>query len=203
MKPKTIAIIPARKNSKRLPGKNRKFLNGEPLLQYTIDVALKCKFIEHIIFISDDTLLLFEMEQQYDHKIWYVPEPPEIAQDDSQAWEIVKYVIERCFGTSHDKNMHIIYLQPTSPLRSYSDLLLAWDMYQRLNEPITSIVYIDHWNYKLNGAIYISPYYKIIGAKTLWKNVWHFYKMPQSRSVNIDTQEDWDLAEKYLQGKIS
>lgn len=203
MKPKTIAIIPARKNSKRLPGKNRKFLNGEPLLQYTIDVALECKFIDQIIFVSDDTVLLFEMDQRYDHKIWCVSEPTEIAQDSSQAWEVVKYVIERCFGTSLDWNMHIIYLQPTSPLRTYSDLLLVWDTYERLNEPIASIVYIDKWNYKLNGAIYISPYYHIIRNKTLWENTYHFYKMPQNRSVNIDTKEDWDLAEKYLQGKIS
>ena len=34
-------IIPARANSKRLPGKNMKILGGKPLIQHSIDFALK------------------------------------------------------------------------------------------------------------------------------------------------------------------
>ena len=40
MKLKYKIIIPARKNSKRLVGKNLKILNGKPLIQHSIDYAL-------------------------------------------------------------------------------------------------------------------------------------------------------------------
>ena len=34
-----LALIPARGNSKRLPGKNMKLFFGKPLIQWTIDLA--------------------------------------------------------------------------------------------------------------------------------------------------------------------
>ena len=37
---KTVAVIPARAGSKRIPGKNIRILNGKPLIKYTIEAAL-------------------------------------------------------------------------------------------------------------------------------------------------------------------
>ena len=42
---KILGIIPARGGSKGVPGKNIKLLGGNPLLQYTTDIALKSKYI--------------------------------------------------------------------------------------------------------------------------------------------------------------
>jgi len=55
-------IIPARKGSKRLKGKNMFLLNGKPLIEYTIDEVLQSKHIpkENIFVNSDwDELLEF------------------------------------------------------------------------------------------------------------------------------------------------
>ena len=38
---KILAVIPARKNSKRIKFKNKKKLGNKPLIEYTIDVAKK------------------------------------------------------------------------------------------------------------------------------------------------------------------
>ena len=51
---KILAIIPARKGSKRLPGKNKKFLNGRPLINYTIEAAINSGMTEDIIVTTDD-----------------------------------------------------------------------------------------------------------------------------------------------------
>ena len=40
---KTLAIIPARGGSKGIPKKNIKYLNGKPLIYWTISAALKSK----------------------------------------------------------------------------------------------------------------------------------------------------------------
>lgn len=52
-------IIPARKGSKRFPGKNKAFLDGKPLIQHSIDFAL-CEGISpsQIWVNSDDEALL-------------------------------------------------------------------------------------------------------------------------------------------------
>ena len=47
-------IIPARANSKRLPGKNMKFLGDKPLIQYSIDFALNHFSADSIWVNSDD-----------------------------------------------------------------------------------------------------------------------------------------------------
>ena len=50
---KVVAIIPARSGSKGIRLKNIKKLNGKPLIQYTIDVAKKCKMIDRILVSTD------------------------------------------------------------------------------------------------------------------------------------------------------
>ncbi len=47
---KILAIIPARGGSKGIPHKNKKLLNGKPLLQYTIEAALASKRLDRVIF---------------------------------------------------------------------------------------------------------------------------------------------------------
>lgn len=193
---KTICIIPARKGSKRLPGKNMKLLNGNNLIHYTMRVALHSDFIDEIVILTN----IKALHKRYDPdpNFTVIHEPEELAGDNTEAWELVKYVAE-CLKQQL-KNPTIIYLQPTSPLRSDYDLYLAWTMYNLLEIPIASITYVDKWNYKLNGAIYISDYRHIMANESLWKKVNYFYKMPKERSVNIDTIEDWQEAERILNG---
>ncbi|MCH4821575.1 acylneuraminate cytidylyltransferase family protein [Gramella lutea] len=48
-----LGIIPARGGSKGIPGKNIKKLGGEPLIKYTIDSALKSNLITRCVLSSD------------------------------------------------------------------------------------------------------------------------------------------------------
>ena len=51
---KTIAIIPARGGSNRLPGKNIKLLGGIPLLAHSILYAKQHDFINEVYVSTDD-----------------------------------------------------------------------------------------------------------------------------------------------------
>ena len=51
---KIIAIIPARGGSKGIPRKNIKLLGGKPLIAYTIEAALKSKYMDRTILSTDD-----------------------------------------------------------------------------------------------------------------------------------------------------
>ena len=53
-----LAIIPARGGSKRLPRKNLLDLCGKPLIAWSIEAALKSKYISKVIVSSDDEEIL-------------------------------------------------------------------------------------------------------------------------------------------------
>ena len=55
---KIICIIPARKGSVGLPNKNMKNLLGKPLIQWTIESALKSKLISKIIVSTDSEKII-------------------------------------------------------------------------------------------------------------------------------------------------
>lgn len=55
---KLLAIITARKNSKRLKNKNKKILGGKPLISWTIDFAKKIKKFQDILITTDDEEIL-------------------------------------------------------------------------------------------------------------------------------------------------
>ncbi len=50
---RNIAIIPARSGSKGLKNKNIKLLNGKPLIAYSIEAAYKCKMFDTVMLSTD------------------------------------------------------------------------------------------------------------------------------------------------------
>jgi CMP-N-acetylneuraminic acid synthetase len=55
---KYLAIIPCRKNSKRIKNKNLKKINDKSLVEITLNQAQKVKQIESIIISTDSTKIL-------------------------------------------------------------------------------------------------------------------------------------------------
>ena len=51
---KILAIIPARKNSRRVKFKNKKKLGNKTLIEYSIDIAKKINFFCNILVTTDD-----------------------------------------------------------------------------------------------------------------------------------------------------
>ncbi|MCI5058029.1 MAG: pseudaminic acid cytidylyltransferase [Flavobacteriales bacterium] len=51
---KTIAIIPARGGSKRIPRKNIKNFHGRPIISYAIELALKSNLFDEVMVTTDD-----------------------------------------------------------------------------------------------------------------------------------------------------
>jgi len=78
MKPKILAIIPARGGSKGTPGKNISFLCGKPLIAYAIETALNSKYIDKVVVSTEDEAIT-EVSQIYGADV--IPRPPELAQD--------------------------------------------------------------------------------------------------------------------------
>jgi CMP-N-acetylneuraminic acid synthetase len=175
-----LGIIPARGGSKRLPGKNLKLLNGKTLLAITIEQARHALPVS--IVTSDNAEIINEALAC---GVRALLRPASLATDTATSGDVVKHVL-----SAHPGFEWFCLLQPTSPCRLVSDIQECMLLAEQTGKPVVST-----FCGKPNGAIYIGKTLSFVGD-FLHKAV--FYEMPLWRSVDIDTQEDLDIAKIYL-----
>ena len=111
-----LAIIPARSGSKGLPNKNIMICAGKPLIQWTIESALKVDFFDNVIVTTDSQDIAI-LAETCGAKVPFI-RPSEISQDSSSIIDVIDHALKNyldCNGNSFD---YVVLLQPTSPLRS-------------------------------------------------------------------------------------
>ena len=119
-------IIPARANSKRLPGKNMKILGGKPLIQHSIDFALK-NFSNKDIWVNSDDREILEFANK--KGIMTLLRPDELATDFSTTVDVLKHHVNY-FKKNKIACDAIILLQPTNPFREDSLFKEALNCFQ-------------------------------------------------------------------------
>ncbi|WP_295234458.1 acylneuraminate cytidylyltransferase family protein [Sediminibacterium sp.] len=224
----TLFIIPARKGSKGLPGKNTKILGSLPLISYSINFAKRNKSENDEICISTDDEEVIRIAKES-----LVPPPfirPNLlANDNASTFDVIKHALQYYLqlGKKFD---NLVLLQPTSPFRLDSDLIQMRGKYIESNaEMVVSVKHAKENPYftlfKENEEGFIAKYltepiytrrqdcppcYAYNGSIYLVncmafekKGNFNFDKivkhvMPEERSVDIDTITDWLIAEYYL-----
>lgn len=111
-----IAIIPARGGSKGLPGKNIKMLNGKPLIAYTIEAALKSKYIDSVI-VSTDSPAIAKVAKEYGAEVPFL-RPDELSTDSSSAIDVYLHATNYYMENNKVKLNKFMVLLPTAPLRT-------------------------------------------------------------------------------------
>ena len=115
-----LAIIPARGGSKGIPRKNIKFLDGKPLIAYTIEAALQAKSVNKVIVSTEDQEIA-EIAKKYGAEIPFM-RPKKFATDTSSAPDVYIYTIRQLEKILNKKIEAFIALLPTSPLRTGRDI---------------------------------------------------------------------------------
>ena len=223
-----IAIIPARGGSKGVPRKNIKKLGGKPLIAYTIDEALKSKYLDHV-FVSTEDPEIAKVSKECGAQV--IGRPSALADDTSKTVEAILHAVEYL----EREDIHpriIVLLQPTSPLRSTEDIDAAVKLY--LDNECDSVIGVcepDHspfWCFTLsgrylqtlfdkkydntrrqdlpkvvmpNGAIYVSSPKSIRKNEGFYGDRTIAYCMPPERSIDIDTPLDFTIAEVLIRKK--
>lgn len=145
-----LSIIPARGGSKGIPKKNISIIGGRPLIAFTIQSSLKSRHINRTIVSSDD-LKTLTVAKKYGAEV--VKRPSKISRDDSPYQLLIIHSLEHLrkkFGYSPDV---IVYLQPTSPLRTSSDIDLALDlMISKRAQAVISVYPLDKKFFKTMRA---------------------------------------------------
>lgn len=219
---KTIAIIPARGNSKRLPNKNIKFLAGIPLLVHSINYAKQYGFID-AIYVTTDSKDIKKIALQ--HGALVIDRPKELSGDLEPTVTALKHVLE----SIDDAVENVVLLQPTNPLRPKHLLTEAFQLFKEKGCDSLFTVTRNHqkfgtikgdefnpFNYKIgqrsqdleplyfeNGLLYITKSKDILNNEIITSKAFPLIINHPFALVDIDTQEDFDLAEFMLKKYIN
>jgi len=137
-----LGFIPARAGSKGIPGKNIKNLLGKPLIAYTIESALASNVFDCLI-VSTDGEDIARAAKEFGAEVPFM-RPAELATDTAKGMDAILHAMAwyEEQGRQFDWMMN---LQPTSPLRSSEDILIACaSMLQRRAKAIVSVCKVDH-----------------------------------------------------------
>jgi len=219
-----LIIIPARGNSKGIPRKNLRSLNGKPLVHYSIIIALKSKYSSDVYVTSEDDEILSTSKKSGAKVV--KREELNLSSDNTTLDPVIYHAYKH---VSKSNKLHydiIVTLQPTSPLLKTSSLDKAIE--KMINNPgidtIISAVDDTHLTWRFEDEKFIPNYterinrqhlpqiYKetggflitrsnIISEKNRIGEKTELYILPKNEAIDIDTYEEWNICEYYLKRK--
>ncbi len=219
---KIIAIIPARGGSKGVPGKNKKHVDGKPLISYSIETALQSKQLAGIWVSSDDPEIL-QLAGSFPGILLHQREEA-IAGDNSPVAETVNAIIRQSGCDA------IMLLQPTAPIRTSENIdeaIRLLDTNKQINSVISVVAMNDihparmYWKengqlisilpefelvrrqeippaYYRNGSIYLVRREAFEKEQSLMVKPTLPYEMPLNWLLNIDEPRDMIIAEALI-----
>jgi CMP-N-acetylneuraminic acid synthetase len=219
-----LAVIPARGGSKRLPRKNLLDLAGKPLIAWTIEAAKQSKYIDHFLVSTDDEEIKIVSEQCGAEVL---TRPAELATDNASSVEVVLHAINAQLKqydyvillqptsplrtAQHiDEAIELLFVKNAnaiisvcetdhSPLWSNTlpddgslDNFIREEVKDKRSQDLPTY-------YRLNGAIYLCLINVLIENHSfISKNRCYSFIMDVSSSIDIDTQQDFELVKYKL-----
>lgn len=227
MKANILGIIPARGGSKGLPGKNIRLLGDKPLIAHTIEEAKKSNYLSRVLVTTDDkdiqkvaldykaevpflrpTELARDNTPTIDAVIHcldflkrtegYVPEYICLLQCTTPLKNVedIDRCIEKCLTTDYDACMSVCeassspYWMKTFKEDKLCNFISGEDTVLR-RQDLPKV-------YEINGAVYVIRTEVLLAKHSIHVENTTGYIMPQERSIDIDTEIDFLIAEMML-----
>ena len=222
----TLALIPARGGSKRIPGKNIRPFRGKPIISYPLEAARQSQLFDRIIVSTDDekiarTATLYGGEVPFMRS---AKNADDFAGTDDVVAEVLVELSQR--GERFDR---VCCIYPTAPLVTAELLVRARDLMDQKDFdavfPVTpfsypvqrglkmgdqgriSMVWPEHRDTRSQdlspilhdaGQFYWIKTQIFLKTRTLWPENTGAIKLSNLEVQDIDNESDWQLAEiKY------
>ena len=201
---KTIALIPARGGSTRIPEKNLYLCAGKPLIQWSIEAALASKYIDET-FVSTDDKRIAEAALRFGARV--IRRPPAFAETLAPIPPVTKHLAEKEHADEY------VVLRPTSPIRVNGLVDKAIELFRHKNVDtlVTGFYTTDRafphkdipcqslprW-FVFDGNVEIQKRHVAIGGKSYGDS---FYQMdiPHMYNIEIDNFDDLFVATAVLE----
>lgn len=217
---KKVAIIPLRKGSKGIPGKNKKKLLGRSLFSWVLGAAIFSDLDEVYVFTDDEEILTFiSKEYHWTSKVKGLLRNDENANDTASTESAM---IEFAEKINYDFDV-LCLLQATSPLTTSKDINTALSYISNEGKTSALSVVKTHrftWNadgtpqnYNVfnrprrqdfegllieNGAVYATTKAAFIKSKNRVSETIGLVEMPEETLIEIDSLSDWTIIESLL-----
>ncbi|MDF1879566.1 acylneuraminate cytidylyltransferase family protein [Sulfurimonas sp. SAG-AH-194-C20] len=126
-----LCTICARGGSKGVKNKNIKFINGKPLIAYTIEQAQASKLFDHIV-ISTDSDDIANIAKEYGAEVFF-QRSAEMASDSAGKLDVIRDAFVRSEEYYKKKYDFLIDLDATAPLRNVDDILNSFTQFKEHN----------------------------------------------------------------------
>lgn len=223
---RTLILIPARAGSKGLPGKNVKILGELPLISHTILFAKEIAKSDDVICISTNDDKVISIADGLGLPVPF-KRPEALATDTAGSYDVIMHALQY-YEEQGQKFDRLTLLQPTSPFREVADFKKMDILYTPNCDMVVSVCvsknnpYFNLFEedtsgylkkskesesirrqdcpevYAFNGSIYLMNVASLKknnlqGFANIIKSV-----MPEERSIDIDNERDWQIAEFFL-----
>lgn len=219
---KSVAIIPARGGSKRIPHKNIKEFLGKPIIAYTIELALNSKLFEKVVVTTDDDEIAL-IARKYGAEVPFF-RPSELSDDTSGSGDAVQHALAflQEQGESYE---YLCTLYATAPLLQEKYLCQAYQTLKDSNAHMafsaTSMPFPIQRTFKITDSGRCKMFWPENFSKRsqdfevayqdagqfYWENLSNSFTdlpfgkdsipviIPRDLVQDIDTLEDWQRAE--------
>lgn len=221
---KVLALIPARGGSKGIINKNIIDLCGKPLIAYTIEAAVKSRYIDDVV-VTTDSRRIAEVALEYGAQVPFL-RPEALASDTSKTIDAVLHAISTLENQGKKYDI-LVLLQPTQPLRNEDDIDSSLELCVEKKGGVVSVSEVgDHpilirqidedgilnkmlavdstvrrqdmpTYYRVNGCVYVNNISEVNEDLSFNDNRIP-YVMPRERAVDIDEPVDLCVAAYYL-----
>lgn len=131
-----LALIPARGGSKRLPGKNTRYLGGLPLIVWTIRVTAEIPEVCDTLVSTDEEAIRAIALDAGATVPWL--RPPALATDTASSVDVGIHALDWYERERHRVD-GLLLLQPTSPFRSSETVRRGIALYRETGRPVVSV----------------------------------------------------------------
>lgn len=219
---KILTVIPARGGSRGIPKKNIRFIAGQPLLAYAIQCA-KASTYDMEVAVTSDEEEIQNIAKRYGAYI--VKRPAELAGDSVTLDPVIDHAVTVMEALLQCQFDIVITMQPTSPLLSVEtldgainyflknayDTVLSGVNDPRLSWRVENGQYVPNYAERLNRQ-YLPKELKETGAFVITKRICvtpesrfgkktSVFEVPEREAGDIDTPQDWLIAQYELQRK--
>jgi pseudaminic acid cytidylyltransferase len=219
---KTFALLPARGGSKRIPRKNIKIFNGKPLIHWTLMNLISYEMFDEIIVSTDDQEI-GDLCKDLNIRV-LGNRPANLSDDLTSILPVIKYVLNNDLNLIDSKD-NVVCIYPSAVLLEKNDLMEGKELFMKIKDrfiiaateyshPIQRSFRIDqdrclilsNSKFILQRTQDLETYFHdagqfVWGDKKLWNSSNSILEnsaaiaIPNSRIQDIDTPEDWKIAE--------
>lgn len=218
-----LAIIPARGGSKRIPKKNIKLFKGKPIINYSIDAAVKSGIFDKVI-VSTDSEEIASVAKKAGAEVPFM-RPAELSGDSSLLEDVICHAIN-WFKKRGFRVKYVCCILPTAPFIGEKHMKDGYRLIKR--KKLSSVFAAATFSYPILRALKVTgggrtkmfwPEYENVMSNKLpqayhdagqfyWLDAERFLRskkffgsdamfiiLPRYMVQDIDTNEDWDMAE--------